>query len=110
MPEEIRERRVIVYNGSDGISAASRIVFFIVDIIEILLAIRFILKILAANSANAFVSAIYSLTAPLVAPFLGIFSSPPVTAGSVLEWGTLIAMLIYGLIGYALVRILRGGR
>ena len=47
--------------------------WFVVAVIVTLIAIRFVLKMLGAQQAE-FVAFIYGVTAPLVAPFRGIFS------------------------------------
>ncbi|PIR88348.1 MAG: hypothetical protein COU09_02845 [Candidatus Harrisonbacteria bacterium CG10_big_fil_rev_8_21_14_0_10_44_23] len=88
-------------------SSARKIVLIIVDIIELLLTVRFVLKLFSANDADVAVNFIYSLTQPLVSPFhnmlpVGFAGSPPTIA-----WATISAMLVYGLIGYGLARILR---
>ena len=76
----------------------------IFGVIEALLAIRFVLKALGANAEAGFAQLIYSVTGPLVAPFVGLFSTPQGASGAVLEVHTLIAMVIYALIAWLLVR------
>lgn len=86
-----------------------RIVYWILGLLEALLAFRLIFKFLGANPGSTFVSFIYSLSAPFVNPFSGIFRSA-VTQGietrSVLEPTTIIAMIVYALIGYGIVRLI----
>ena len=82
----------------------TQIVWYIVGIVEALLAFRFILKLLAANAAAGFTSFIYGISAPFASPFLNVFSIPRVE-GSILEWTTLLAMLVYFLIGWAIIKI-----
>jgi hypothetical protein len=85
-----------------------RIVYWILGLLEALLAFRLIFKFLGANPGSTFVSFIYGLSAPFVNPFSGIFRSA-VTQGietrSVLEPTTIIAMMVYALIGYGIVRL-----
>jgi hypothetical protein len=86
-------------------------VYYIVGALEVLLVFRLGLKILGANPDSGFVLFIYTLSQPFVAPFNGIFQNVGSTASgivSVLEPGVLLAMLIYGLLGWALVRLLTG--
>src|SRR5438445_294858 len=52
---------------------AAAVVGFIVGVIDVLIAGRFLLKLLGASSQSSFVNAIYGVSAPLVAPFHGIF-------------------------------------
>ena len=82
------------------------IVYYIMNIIEALLLIRFALKLFAANPGAGFVNGIYAITDPLVAPFRGIFPTAN-SQGSVLEWSTIIAMIVYALIAYAIVQLLK---
>ena len=83
-----------------------RVVWFIVALIDSLIAIRFFMKLLAASYSADFVRFMYGITAPLVAPFRGIFQ----VSGSgnyVLEPESLIAIAIYFLIGWAIVALIR---
>lgn len=82
----------------------TQIVWYILGIIEALLAFRFILKLLGANPNAGFTEFIYSVTHPFAAPFLNVFSIPRVE-GSVLEWTTLLAMLVYYLIALAIIKL-----
>src|SRR5262245_11136731 len=59
-----------------------RLMWFMVGLLEGLLALRFLLAILAANPRNAFASLVYGLTGPFVAPFRTLFA-PPSADGSV---------------------------
>ena len=79
-------------------------IYLIVGLIEALLAIRFVLKALGANPDGGFAQLIYSLTAPLVAPFVGLFGTPQPSSGAMLEVHTLIALVIYALVAWLLVR------
>jgi len=67
--------------------------------------IRVLLKVLGANTAVAFTQFMYGVTAPLLAPFRGLL--PTFASGRmILETSSLFAILIYGLIGIALARLL----
>jgi hypothetical protein len=82
----------------------TQIVWYILGIIEALLMFRFVLKLLAANPSAGFSHFIYSVTYVFAAPFLSVFRSPRVS-GSILEWTTLLAMLVYYLVALALIRL-----
>ncbi|OGG05845.1 hypothetical protein A2872_03095 [Candidatus Gottesmanbacteria bacterium RIFCSPHIGHO2_01_FULL_42_12] len=85
-----------------AIFRAYQVIWYGLGVVEVLLFFRFSLKLLAANSGSPFVSWVYSLSAPLVRPFLGIF--PVVaTGGLVFEQSTLLAMAVYAVIAYGLV-------
>ena len=82
------------------------VIWYIVALLEALIAIRFFMKLLGASYSADFVRFMYGMTAPLVAPFRGIFQ----TSGSgsyVLEPESLIAMAIYLLIGWGVVTLIR---
>ena len=86
-------------------------IYLVFGIIELLLIFRFVLLFLGANAANAFVAWIYDWSTPFVAPFANIFGQHVTTAGqgvvvqSIFDWTTLIALVVYGLIGALLVRL-----
>ena len=82
----------------------TQIVWYILGLLNVLLAFRFILKLLAANPSAGFSSFIYTLSYPFAAPFLAVFRSSEVE-GSVFEWTTLLAMIVYTLIAWGIVRI-----
>jgi YGGT family len=80
-------------------------VWLLFGIVEGILAIRFILKLLGANEAAGFASFIYSASAPFVAPFNNLFANPS-TGGSVLELTTLMAIIVYMLIAWLVVKVI----
>jgi len=73
------------------------------------MAFRFVLKLLEANPSAGFTSFIYNVTYPFVTPFLNVFKITRVE-GSVFEWTTLLAMFVYWLIAYAVIKIFLMGR
>jgi hypothetical protein len=87
----------------------TQIVWYIIGIIEALLAFRFVLKLLGANAGAGFTSFIYGITTPFAAPFLNVFRITRVE-GSVFEWTTLLAMLVYWLIAIGIARLLVMGK
>ena len=82
----------------------TQVVWYIVGLIEVLLAFRFVLKLLAANPAAGFSSFIYAVSYPFATPFLNVFGTSKV-AGSIFEWTTILAMLVYLLIGWGIVKM-----
>jgi uncharacterized membrane protein len=82
----------------------TRAIYLIFGVIEALLVIRFVLKALGANAEASFAQLVYGVTGPLVAPFLGLFGTPQAASGAVLEVHTLIALVIYALVAWLLVR------
>lgn len=93
-----------VYAKKKVIFRAYQIIWYILAVIEILLIFRVTLKALAANPNSGFTALIYAVTDPLALPFQGILRTS-VTSGSVFEWSTIIAAIVYGLIAVGLVQL-----
>jgi uncharacterized protein YggT (Ycf19 family) len=87
-------------------SVASRLVWFIAGILLTLLAFRFVFILLGANRANAFADFIYDVSHPFAAPFFGLFNYDTDYGVAKLELSTLVAMAVYALVAYAIVRLL----
>lgn len=89
---------------------ARHIIYYILGIIEVLLAFRFTFKLLGANRQNGFVSFLYSITEIFTAPFSGIFNSfisSGLSAKSVFEPGTIIGMIVYAILAWGLVGLVK---
>ncbi len=97
--------RTAVYRRTGGSYRAIQAVWWVVGFLDVLIAIRFFLKLFGANPAP-FVRFMYDVTWPLVAPFHGIFNSDQV-GRSVLESESLVAVAIYSLIGWGIVSLIR---
>lgn len=82
----------------------TQVVWYVLGLLEALLAFRFILKLLGANPSAGFSHFIYSITYLFAAPFLNVFRVSQV-AGSVIEWTTILAMLVYWLIAFAIIKL-----
>jgi hypothetical protein len=87
----------------------TQIVWYAVGVLEALLAFRFVLKLLGANATAGFTSFIYAISKPFAAPFLNVFKMSKVE-GSVLEWTTLLAMIVYWLIAFAIAKMFVMGK
>jgi hypothetical protein len=87
----------------------TQIVWYILGLLEALLAFRFLLKLFGANPLAGFTSFIYGVTYPFAAPFLSVFRISSVE-GSVFEWTTLLAMLVYWLIALAIIQLFLMGK
>src|ERR1700730_4800337 len=85
---------------------AIQAIWWIVGFVDVILAIRFILKLLGGSTVSGFVTFMYDVTQPLVAPFPGIFNTT-VQGRSILEPESLVAIAIYSLIGWGIVSLIR---
>ena len=88
---------------------AKRVVYYILGILEVLLAFRFVFKILGANPDSGFVSVIYTISQVFLAPFAAIFSSAAtqgIETKAILEPSTLIAMVVYALVAWGIAKLI----
>lgn len=79
----------------------------ITTIIEALLGLRIILRFFGASTSAPFVDWVYQTTAPLLAPFSGMFPSPLMSGGFVIEFSALFAAIAYALLGYLVMELVR---
>jgi uncharacterized protein YggT (Ycf19 family) len=84
----------------------AQVVYVIFGIVIALIIIRVILKALAASTAAGFTGFVYGITDPLVAPFQGIFATPTSSRGSVFEFSSIVAIIVYALVAWAIVRLI----
>lgn len=94
-----------VYEKKKTIFRSTQIIWYILGFIEVLLTFRVFLKLLGAIPFVGFTSLIYSLTAPLAMPFIGIVGAS-VEGSSMIEWSTIIAGIVYLCIAWGLVYLL----
>jgi hypothetical protein len=87
----------------------TQIVWYLLGLLELLLAFRFVLKLFGANADAGFTSFIYGVTYIFTAPFLSVFNISKV-AGSIFEWTTLLAMLVYWIIAFGIVKLFLMGK
>jgi uncharacterized protein YggT (Ycf19 family) len=89
----------------------TRVITLLFTVLEVLLLIRFTLKILGANAGQPLVAGLYGITEPLVRPFQGIW--PQTDTPVVYDLPALLAIVFLFLIAaliVALVRAISGNR
>ncbi len=96
-------RRTVV--AGDPAFRVVQTVWFLLGLVEAIIGLRVVFRAAAANDTG-FVSFIYGLSGPLVAPFRGI-TADYVNRANVLEIGSLIAMLVYLIAAYLVVKLVR---
>lgn len=87
----------------------TQIVWYIIGLLEVLLAFRFVLKLLAANPVAGFTNFIYDVTHIFAAPFLNVFRITQVE-GNIFEWTTLLAMFVYWLLAVGIIKLFLIGK
>ena len=99
---------VVTRKNYDGGFIAERVVYYMLGLLQALLVFRLVFKFLGANPQNGFVVFIYEKSQTLLTPFTAIFSTER-TQGientGVLEPATIIAMVVYTLIGWGIVKL-----
>jgi hypothetical protein len=96
--EPERERRIFTLK-------ATQLVWLLFGVLEAMIALRIGLKLIGANAASPIAVFIYGFTDLFLWPFTGLTGTPAV-GGMVLEVTSVIAMLVYALIAWALERII----
>jgi hypothetical protein len=94
--EPEREQRIFTFK-------ATQLVWLLFGILEAVIALRIGLKLIGANPESPIVVLIYGFTYLFLFPFEGLVTSPSI-ANMVLELSSMFAMLIYGLIAWAVER------
>jgi YggT family protein len=89
-----------------GFLKVTQIIWTILGILEIMLGLRFVLKLIAANPNSGFSVFIYGFTGLFVAPFRALVGTPT-SGGTSLEVTTLIGMAVYALFFWILVRVIQ---
>ena len=94
--EPEREQRIFTFK-------ATQLIWLLFGILIAVIALRIGLMLIGANPASPIVALIYGFTGLFLFPFTGLINSP--TSGNmVLELSSVFAMLIYGLIAWAIVK------
>lgn len=83
------------------------LVDFIVGLVEILILLRIILKLFGANPGAPFVTWIYETTRGLLWPFIGMFPSPVIEGGFIVEFSAIFGLIVYAIIGYLIIELIR---
>jgi len=82
----------------------TQVAWLLFGLLEALIALRVFLKLIGANPASYFAALTYAVTDLFLWPFFGLTNTPAV-GNMVLEVPSLIAMFVYALVGWALVKV-----
>ncbi len=83
----------------------TQLIWLVFGLVEGLIALRVLLKLIGANPASPFAALIYSITDFFLWPFFGLTATPQFN-NLVLEIPSIIAMLVYALLAWVLVKVL----
>lgn len=82
-----------------------RIIYYLTGFIVAVLLFRVTLLLLAANQGTGFVDFVYNLSYVFAWPFFGMFSYEPVYGRSIFEISSVIAIIVYSLVGAGIARL-----
>jgi hypothetical protein len=108
-PVNQQTKRVQTESATDTKTTAQNVVWYVAGFIEIVLVLRFALKLLGANPASSFVDLVYNVTGVLTVPFDSIFGVTTATSGptrSVFEPSILVALVVYALIAWGIAKLI----
>lgn len=91
-------------------SATARIVYMAGGVVTALLGLRFLLSIIGVSHANLFAKIIFNTSHPFVMPFFGIFNYREHAGVNQIEWGTLVAIVVYSIVAVSMVWLVMIGR
>lgn len=94
-----------VFDKKKRIFRMNQIIWYVLGVIEILLAFRIVLMALAANQTSGFTSFIYTISGPLALPFRGIIGESR-NGSSLIEWSSLFAAVVYLVVAGGVVYLL----
>jgi uncharacterized membrane protein len=83
---------------------AMQLIWLGLGILEALIGLRVIFKLMAVNPDNILASLLYGVTSLFLFPFAGL-TPTPASGGMVLEISSLIAMVVYALLAWAVVKL-----
>jgi hypothetical protein len=100
----VTESPTQAYQAKKTIFRTYQVIWYILGVLEVILGFRVLLKLLGANPYSGFTNFVYMLSEPFVAPFYGVLRTSAASV-SVLEWSTLLAMVVYLILAVGLVEL-----
>ena len=89
----------------ESVYKVSQIIWLLFGGLEALIGIRVILMLIGANPANGFTAFVYQLTQLFLWPFQNLIANPTFQ-NMTLEVTSIIAMIVYALLGWLIVRMI----
>jgi hypothetical protein len=82
-----------------------QIVWLLFGLVETVLAIRFVLRLLAANPDAPFAAFTYSVSDAFLLPFMGLFATPR-SGGAALDLNAIVGIVVYMLVAWLFAKII----
>ena len=103
------QHQVVEDPSAEGRVLVARIaglIWLVFGALDVLIVLRIVLKFIAANPTSDFARFIYSFTDIFLSPFSSLIASPVIGAG-VFEIPSIIALVVYTLLAWLIVRLFR---
>jgi YggT family protein len=102
------ENRLVTARRNTTLIWIMNSLYWLAGMLEILLVMRFLLRLFGANPQNGFAHLINKLSAPFVAPFSTLFISPTSEGGAnIFDVNVVIAIVAYALLSYLVVSLIK---
>jgi hypothetical protein len=99
-PQEIYETKKTIFRSH-------QVIWYLLGVLEVLLGFRIALKAIGADPTSGFASLVYALSNPFAVPFMGVIKpSVNFQNGTIIEWSTILAMLVYFLIAWGIMSLI----
>ncbi len=93
------ELRLSTAQRSVFFARLSNNIYFLFGLLEMLLLLRFCLRLFGANPQNAFAQFIYTISNPFIAPFSTLFVNTA-TNNAIFDLNLIVAMMFYSILGW----------
>ncbi|WP_324282599.1 YggT family protein [Cyanobacterium aponinum UTEX 3221] len=100
-----KERRLKIRQRDSSFAWTLNSTYVLIIFLQILLTLRFFLRLMGANTQNQFTQFIYGISDVFVAPFSTLFISPvtedsanPIGEGNIFDLNVLVAIVVYALL------------
>lgn len=108
------ERRLQTGQRSSSYAWILNSIYILIGFLQILLSLRFFLRLMGANTANQFTQFIYGISDVFMTPFSTLFVSPvtedsanPIGGGNIFDVNVLVAIIVYALLGWLGVSLVK---
>jgi uncharacterized protein YggT (Ycf19 family) len=102
------ENRLVTARRNTTLIWIMNSLYWLAGMLEILLVMRFLLRLFGANPQNGFAHLVNELSAPFVAPFSTLFISPTSEGGAnIFDINVVVAIVAYALLSYLVVSLIK---
>lgn len=104
---EKQERQSAKFQRQETINRFIQGIYYLGGALGILLTLRFLLLLFAANPNNLFASFILDLSQPFASPFANLFNNPQIGSNASFEITTIVGIVIYAILIRLVVHLIK---